>query len=168
MRNDFTTFGFHRRWEKVQELIWAAENQKAIEEFQIMVAEVRQSPDIVNKHKNQLQLFYHGKLQEEIDAYKLASNPMGDLSSLVDKGFKKAKKPLFIKNKEDNLLKVIEDERNFSQEVASKRVHKNGPELLTERSINEALNSNFLNQPEIFELDPDSLGIVLNLDFPME
>ncbi len=67
LRNDYTTFDFHRKWEEVQRQIWDRNPRKAIENYQHLVALIWRCPDLIPKQKKQLALMYFADFQKELD-----------------------------------------------------------------------------------------------------
>lgn len=166
-RNDYTTFDFHRQWEDVQKQIWSGNEVRAIEGYQHLIALIRRSPDLIPSHMNQLAMLYRAKYQEELDSYKKSLDPTISIAENGASTFSRSLERMTRMNVGDRVIQTMTKSRDYFLEKATVRSYIRGPLHLYEEDIQEALNSQILNDVSVKLIEPDKLTAALSLEMPI-
>jgi hypothetical protein len=166
-RNDYTTFPFHREWEKARDHIWQGSKEEAVESYRQVIAELRRSPDLIPRHVNQLTTYYRAKFQEELKAYEQEQDPTLSITEAGTDAFKKSVKRISELDVSDGAIGALTKGVDFFIELAETRNQTTEPKGLDETDIEAALDSSVLNDPSVRSADPDALTAALSLEMPI-
>jgi hypothetical protein len=153
-RNDYSTFDFHKKWKDVYRWIWDDNRQAATTAYHVLISNLRMSPDLIPKQKNQLQAYYLAQLKKEVQAFEDAKDPFASIEA-VPKSIKLGADDisgLVLNEKETSLLKSRNEFLIGQPKVISKTFD------MEEQNIKEALDSGFLNSKEITDINPDEFS----------
>ena len=150
-RNDYSTFDFHKEWKNVQQGIWADNKQSATTAYHVLISNLRQSSDLIDTQKNQLQAYYLAQLKKEVQAFEAAKDPFEATAKSFDFG-EEISKGLDLKGNEAKVLDITDQLTKITESTASKSF---GQE---EQDIQKALESDLLKQSEILELNVDEFS----------
>ena len=67
IRNDHTTFDFHKEWIKAQDQLWAEDPNGARKHLRELTRLIQQSPDLIPSHRKALISMYRKKYKEEME-----------------------------------------------------------------------------------------------------
>lgn len=162
-RNDYTTFDFHKQWNVVFNAIWNESREKAHEEYQLLISQIRRCPDLIPNHMKKLQLIYRAKAIEEFKAKDMANTPFPDISS---DSFNNSVGALNNFNFHNETRDGIAMSNDLIIKNSSVRENANIPIELEENGLHSALNSKSFNNEIIDSIDIDNLNEMLSIETP--
>lgn len=157
VRNDYTTFDFHKKFTDVQKLIWENNLDKAAEIFPGILLDIRSGTDLIDQQKNQLTVFYTTRFEEERSAFEASQKP------LAKSGKAKNNENIFTHiingNNKYNLGREALDFLKISNDIyKSGSCLKNKPDhplMIDNNQIKSMLTSPMYNKPELLKINPD-------------
>ncbi|MEM6737939.1 MAG: hypothetical protein AAF620_17910 [Bacteroidota bacterium] len=157
-RNDYTTFKFHERWRDVKNAIWSSNKDTATEAYQLLIANLRDSDDLIESQMNQLQTFYLAQFKREYEAWKRSQDPFSGL--LSDNSV------LGVDNQTFDNLNLATESRDALLTANNYLINTINTEpqtdinfMIDENYIARALNSPILNENAIINANTNNLAI---------
>ncbi len=166
-RNDFTTFDFHKQWEKVQDTIWYGDKVRTIEGFHHLVGMIRRCKDLIPSHMNQLATYYENKTQEEWNAYQQSLTPSISNERMVDETMERYMEQIHHIDVNKEAKRAMTVGLDYFRSESMRRPIMPGPKRIVEADILNALNSSTLNDPSIKFIEPDTLISALSFKMPI-